>query len=201
MEKLRINMPILVEGKYDKIALSSLVDAHILTTDGFSLFRKSEKQALLRRLAEQNGILVLTDPDGAGRVIRGFLSGILPREKVTHLYIPAIEGKEKRKDRRSRAGLLGVEGIDAETLRKILAPYAADAEKRETGAPITKADFYECGLSGVPNAEEKRVSLARRLSFPPDMSANALLTALNLLYTREEFFTLVQNETNTGEQE
>ena len=194
MEKLKIDIPILVEGKYDKVTLSSLVDGSILTTDGFSLFRKTEKQALLRRLAEKNGILVLTDSDGAGRVIRGFLSGILPPEKIIHLYIPARIGKEKRKTHKSRAGLLGVEGMDAETLRKLLSPYAAGAEKRPRGEALTKADLFLLGLSGGENAAEKRSALQVSLGLPPDMSANALLTALNLLYTREEFLKLMQTE-------
>ncbi len=187
MKKPRLDRPILVEGKYDKATLLSLFDATVLTTGGFSLFRQKEKQALFRRLAEQNGILVLTDPDGAGRVIRGFLSGILPKEKLTHLYVPAVEGKEKRKEKRSRAGLLGVEGIPKEILLSLLSPYVVGAESAPVEkTAVTKIDFYLWGLSGGENASHLRFALARALSLPPEMSANALLSAVNLISSREE---------------
>ena len=114
MERLKISRPVIVEGKYDKITLSSVIDAHVIPTGGFSLFRAEEKKALLRRLAEAHGVIVLTDSDGGGKQIRAFLSGILPKEKVTHLYIPALSGKERRKEKPGKAGLLGVEGMSAE---------------------------------------------------------------------------------------
>ena len=186
MEKLTISRPIIVEGKYDKIKLDSLLSAHIIPTDGFALFKKEEKRLLLRRLAEKSGVIVLTDADGGGKQIRAFLSEILPKDKVTHLYIPPVKGKEKRKEKAGKAGLLGVEGIDADTLRKIFAPFAIDAPARACGG-ITKQDFYKDGLSGKDGAKEKREALARALELPYDLTANALLDACNLLYTKEEY--------------
>lgn len=186
MDKLKISMPIIVEGKYDKIKLDSLVDATVFTTDGFALFKKAEKAALLRRLASEHGVIVLTDSDGGGTQIRSFLSGILPKEKTHHLYIPRIEGKEKRKDKPSRAGTLGVEGMEGELLYKLLSPFATDGDFQRRGG-IDKRRLYLDGLSGTENASEKRAALARALSLPPDLSANALLCAINLLYTEEEY--------------
>ena len=183
-----IDRPILVEGKYDKITLTSLFDATVLVTGGFSVFNNKEKQALLRRVASERGLLVLTDSDGGGKQIRSFLSGILPREKITMLYIPKIEGKEKRKSAPSKGGLLGVEGMSREVLFKILSPYFTDAEHAPSdGKRITKVDLFCDGLSGSDNSAERRAILARFLSLPDDMSANALLEALNLLFSYEEY--------------
>ena len=193
MEKLRIDRPIIVEGKYDKIALSAVVEGTILTTGGFSLFNQKEKTALFRRLASEKGVIVLTDADGGGRQIRAYLSGILPKEKVTHLYTPAIVGKERRKEKAGKAGLLGVEGMEASLLRDLLSPFSTDASPRKAGG-ITKADLYAKGLSGREGAEGARRALCQKLSFPPDMTANALLEALNLLYTKEDFETLTQEK-------
>lgn len=187
MEKIRLDRPILVEGKYDKIAVEAVADTTVIALGGFGIFSQKEKQVLIRRIAEKNGVIVLTDPDGAGRVIRGFLSQILPRERVTHLYIPAIAGKEKRKDTASRAGLLGVEGMDADRLREILSPFATDCDRGALPRmPVTKVDFFTWGLSGGDGSKEKRARFARALSLPPEMSANSLLAAVNLLYSREE---------------
>ena len=187
MEKIRIEKPIIVEGKYDKITLSSLLDANILTLGGFSVFHEKETAAMNRRVAEMGGVIVLTDSDGAGKVLRGYLSSILPKEKVTHLYVPRVEGKEKRKKTASKEGTLGVEGMDADLLRNLFLPFAADApEKQKSGEPLTKADLFSLGLSGGENAKERREALAKRCGLPRDMSSNALLAALNLLYTKEE---------------
>ena len=190
MEKLRIDRPIIVEGKYDKIALSAVVEGTILTTGGFSLFNQKEKTALIRRLCEERGVIVLTDPDGGGRQIRSFLSGILPKEKVTNLYIPAIKGKERRKEKAGKAGTLGVEGMDVSLLRSLLAPFATDAPQKEKGT-LTKARLYADGLSGRDGAAERRRALCELLALPPDMTADALLEALNLLYTEEEYLSFL----------
>ncbi|MBR2611563.1 MAG: DUF4093 domain-containing protein [Clostridia bacterium] len=188
MSKLKIDIPILVEGKYDKITLLSVLDASIFTTGGFSVFNNKEKQALLRRLAEEKGLIVLTDSDGGGKQIRSFLSGILPKEKIRMLYIPKIEGKERRKSHKSKDGFLGVEGMTADLLRSLFAPFAVgeskvQAEKRQ----ITKTDFYLDGLSGGDGAKALRATLARAFSLPEDMTANAFLEALNLLSSYEEY--------------
>ncbi len=190
-EKLSVSLPIVVEGKYDKITLSSILNAHILQTDGFGVFNNKEKAALLRRLAEKNGIIVLTDSDGGGRQIRAFLSEILPKEKVFHLYIPKQKGKERRKDKASKAGLLGVEGMEAELLLSLFRPFADENAKKPRGEALQKKDFYALGLSGGPDSAKKRALLAESLGLPADMTANALLAALSLLYTKEEILAAI----------
>ncbi len=199
MDKLKIDIPILVEGKYDKITLDSILCARIFTTDGFSVFNNKEKQALLRRIAEEKGLIVLTDSDGGGKQIRSFLSGILPKEKIKMLYIPKIEGKEKRKPRKSKGGLLGVEGMTSDFLHSLFQSFAVgegrvDGEKKQ----ITKTDFYLDGLSGGEGSKALRASLAKRFSLPEDMTANALLEALNLLSSYEEYKRVVESVKNEG---
>ena len=186
---LRIKEAIVVEGRYDKIALEPLVDTAVFTTDGFGIFRDKEKMALLRSVAEKRGLIVFTDSDGAGLVIRNRLRGAIPAEYLKHAYIPDIPGKERRKKTASREGTLGVEGMKREVLEEALlrAGATADGEERE---PITKADFALLGLSGGGNAAGKRLSLQKKLGFPEKMSANALLEALNALYSRAEFLPL-----------
>jgi ribonuclease M5 len=191
MEKLRVSRPVIVEGKYDKITLSAIMEGTILTTHGFSLFNQKERVALLRRLAEEKGVIVLTDSYGGGRQIRSFLSGVLPKEKVIHRYIPAVEGKERRKEKAGKAGLLGVEGMDKDLLVRLLSPYADGAPVRQKGG-LTKADFYKDGLSGREGSAEARRTLCANLGFPPDMTADALLEAVNLLYTKEEYEALLR---------
>ena len=179
----RLDRPILVEGKYDKIKLDSLFDGLILTCEGFSLFRRQDKQAFLRRLADEKGLIVLTDSDGGGTQIRSFLRGILPKEKAIHLYIPQIEGKEARKKTASRAGTLGVEGMDGALLRRLLAPYTEGEAESITPSyeAVTKAMLYADGLSGKCDSAERRAALCLALGLPADLSANALLEILNLL--------------------
>ncbi len=191
MEKLKIQKPIIVEGKYDKITLASILDAHIITTGGFSLFNKKETLSLIKRLGERHGIILLTDSDGGGRQIRSYVSSALPKDKITHLYIPKIEGKEKRKRTASRSGLLGVEGMDAELLYKLFLPFSSDASLEDIGG-ITKNDFYFDGLSGGEGSKEKRLLLAKELSLPDDMSANALLEAINLLINKKTYDELIE---------
>ena len=182
---LEISKPIIVEGKYDKIKLSRVVKAHIVTTDGFGIFSKTEKTALIRRLAEDNGVIVLTDSDGAGLVIRNYLRNILPPDKIIHLYTPRIKGKEKRKNTPSKEGFLGVEGMETQWLEKTLAPFADGGAKPRM--QLTKADLYALGLSGGANSEIRRRELSRLLQLPDNLSANALLEAICLLVTPEEF--------------
>ena len=185
MEKLTVSRPIIVEGKYDKIALSSVLHATVLTTDGFGLFRQKEKVALLRRLAGDLGVIVLTDSDGGGRQIRSFLSGALGTARIHHLHIPAVAGKEKRKKQAGRSGLLGVEGADPEVLTRLLSPFYTDT--RPSRASLTKADLFADGLLGGDMSAERRASLALRLGLPADLSSNALLSAINLLFSEEEY--------------
>ncbi|MCI8388849.1 MAG: DUF4093 domain-containing protein [Clostridiales bacterium] len=190
---MKIEIPIAVEGKYDKIKLASIVDAQIITTDGFGVFASHEKTALIRRIAEPKGMIVLTDSDGAGLVIRNYFNSILPKNKLIHLYIPQIKGKERRKKSPSKAGTLGVEGIDAETLRRLLAPYAVGStEAAKPTREVTKVDFFSDGLSGGEASAERRKLLCAKLDLPDNMSANALLAAVNLLCSYDEYKEMVK---------
>lgn len=189
--KLKIKYPIIVEGKYDKIKLDSLFDANIITTGGFELFNDSEKLLLIKRLASKSKIIILTDSDGAGHLIRSHIKTALKPEQIINLYVPQVFGKEKRKKQPSKAGTLGVEGINAEKLVEILSPFGEDAPTKEYGK-ITKADLYKYGLSGRENSQEKRAELLKRLDFPTNMSANAMLSAINMLYTKEEIISILE---------
>ena len=185
--KLKIEKIVLVEGKYDKIKLDSILDATVIPCDGFGIFREKEKKALLRRLAKERGIIVLTDADGAGLVIRNHLKNVLSGNDIIHLYTPAVHGKEKRKAVPSKAGLLGVEGIEADTLRALFLPFAAGEEQTKKKAALTKVDFYTDGLSGGENSAELRKAFCAEAGFPADISAGSLLEAVNLLYSEEEY--------------
>ena len=193
-EKLQIDIPIAVEGKYDKIKIASVADAQIIVTDGFGVFASNEKAALIRRLAEPRGIIVLTDSDGAGLVIRNHFNSILKKDKIFHLYIPQIEGKEKRKKAPSKAGTLGVEGMDADYLRRLLEPFAEGEKENKVHAELTKTDFFTAGLSGGSGAAEKRIRLCKYLNLPDNMSANALLAAINMLGERDKYEEFIEND-------
>ena len=195
-ERLKIPYPVIVEGKYDKLRLESVMVGQILTTDGFGLFNKKEKTMLFRALAKSTPVIVLTDSDGAGKLIRSHISGMIPKERLIHLYTPRIEGKEKRKDAPSAEGTLGVEGMERELLRKLLLPYAnTDAvERRMEENPLSKTDFFVDGLTGGENSRERRNELAKKLGLPPDMTPNALLAALRLLCSYEAYCKLVGRE-------
>ena len=188
-ERLKISMPIIVEGRYDKAALSSIAEATVVTLGGFSVFNSKEKQALIRKLSE-NGIIVLTDSDGAGKTIRAFLQGIVPKERIYNLYVPQIKGKERRKKAPSKEGLLGVEGMDAELLRDLLKPFddggRAELIAKKGGSPVTKQQFYLLGLSGSADASARRALIAESYGLPEDMTANALVDALNVISCAEE---------------
>lgn len=183
---LEIREAIVVEGRYDKIALSSLVDTAIFTTDGFAIFKDKEKMALLRRVAESRGLIVLTDADGAGLVIRNRLRGCIEARFLKHAYIPDVPGRERRKSAASKAGTLGVEGMSPRVLEEALRRAGATVEKYNR-QPVTKAELYALGLSGRPDSAARRKKLLQMLDLPENLSANALLEAVNSLYTREEF--------------
>ena len=195
---VKIKQAIVVEGKYDQNTLSQLVDTTIFQTRGFGVMHDKALLELLRKAARTTGLIIFTDSDGAGFVIRNFLKGALPKEGVLHAYIPDIPGKEKRKRAPGKEGLLGVEGMTKEILLSALENAGADlggeAEKRP-GDTITKFDLYTAGLSGKPDGASKRAAFLEKLRFPAHMSANALLDALNLLYTREEFLALFEETT------
>ncbi len=180
MEKLKIPYPIIVEGKYDKNTLQSVLDARIITTNGFSVFNAAQKRAMLLEMAKQGKIIILTDSDGAGIQIRSTLQRLLPKESIINLYTPQIKGKERRKKTASRAGFLGVEGMSAETIRELFLPLSKEDAKKPS-REISKLDFYNDGLSGGSGAAEKRKALAERFKLPSDISSNALIDALNIL--------------------
>lgn len=195
MEKLRISFPIIVEGKYDKIKISSIADACVIATDGFGVFKNSERLALIRELAKKSKIIVLTDSDGAGKLIRSHITGAIPKDRLIQLYTPQLEGKERRKTHASKEGYLGVEGVEADMLRELLLPFADGGTVNETEREeITKADLYAMGLTGGEGSAKVRDRLATSLGLPKGMTPNALLAALNVLVTREELFALAEKE-------
>lgn len=192
-KKLDIPYPIVVEGKYDRLRLLCVCNAQIITTDGFGIFKKHEKLALIRKLSTATPIILLTDSDGAGKLIRSHLTSAIPKERLIQLYIPRIDGKEKRKAEPSAEGTLGVEGMEAKLLYDLLAPFESDERvARSLENPISKTDFYRDGLSGAQNSTAMRDALAKRLDLPCGMSANALLAALKLLITYEEYTKLIK---------
>ncbi len=190
-EKIKIALPIIVEGRYDKSTLASFVDATIITTGGFSIFNNKEKLALIKKLGE-NGIIVLTDSDGGGKQIRSLLSSLLPKDKIFHLYIPQIKGKEKRKTHASKAGFLGVEGMKKDVILELLSPFENAKKRQKSAKTITKVDFFEDKLTGCDGATERRAKMCRELNLPVDMTPNALLEALNLIYGYEEYKDIIK---------
>ena len=187
----KIREVIVVEGRYDKNAISQVVDATVITLGGFAVFNDREKLVFLRRLAEKQGLIVLTDSDGAGFVIRNYLKGALPKEQIKQAYIPDIHGKERRKRQPGKEGKLGVEGMKPEVLLEALRRAGAtflDEEQEPVSPrePITKADLFVWGLSGGTDSAAKRGALLKRLELPEHLTANGMLEALNLLYGREE---------------
>ena len=192
MEKIKIDLPVIVEGKYDKIKVSSVIDGEIIVTDGFGVFKSREKLALIKRLS-QNGVIILTDSDGAGKLIRSHISGAVPADKIYNLYIPKIKGKEKRKREGSKEGTLGVEGIDAATLREIFETFLKNHDvAKKSGEKVTKADLFELGLSGSEGSSERRDRIAEKLGLPSGLTAPAFVSAVNVIMTREEFLGAVE---------
>ena len=192
----RIKEAIVVEGRYDKNTLSQVVDAPIVTLEGFSVFNDREKLRFLRRLAEERGLILLTDSDGAGFVIRNYLKGSLPKDRIKQAYIPDVPGKERRKRSPGKEGKLGVEGMGPgvllESLRCCGATFLDEAEEPlPDRTPITKADLYAWGLSGGPGSAGRRRALLKARDLPSRLTANGLLEALNLLYSREEVEELI----------
>lgn len=193
---MRVREAIVVEGRCDKAKLSTLVDGTIIETGGFAIFNDSERMALIRQLAVKRGVIILTDSDGAGFLIRSRLSQCLPPDQVKHAYTPDIMGKERRKARPSKEGKLGVEGMTLEVLADCLRRAGAtieDAPAHKATSEITKADLFELGLSGGTGSAEKRRALQKLLGLPERLSANGLLQALNALYTREQLAQALEN--------
>ena len=185
---IKIREAIVVEGRYDKNTLSQIVDAPILETSGFGIFKDKKQMQLLRQVAEKRGLIVFTDSDGAGFVIRNHIKSAIPAQFLKHAYIPDIFGKERRKTAPSKEGKLGVEGMTRELILEALRRAGATIEGENVSQPqqITKQDLMELGLSGGKDSSAKRLALLKKLNLPEHMSANALLQALNLLYTLDE---------------
>ena len=186
---VKIQEAIVVEGRYDKNTLSQIVEAPIFETSGFGIFKDREQMALLRRVAEKRGLIVFTDSDGAGFVIRNHIKSAIPGKYLKHAYIPDIPGKERRKGTPGKEGKLGVEGMTPEVILSALKAAGATMDGSTLAAPrdpITKQDFFEWGLSGGPDSGEKRRKLLKRLELPEHMTANALLQAVNLFCGKEE---------------
>lgn len=195
--KKKIREVIVVEGRYDKNTLSQVVDAVIVETGGFSVFHNKEKIDYLRRLARERGLILMTDPDGAGFVIRNYLKGALPKGCVKQAYVPDIAGKERRKRHGSKEGKLGVEGmrpqVILDALRRAGATFAQQDESEMPVHPvITKADFYEWGLSGRPDSTARRAAVLHALDLPAHMTANALLEFINAVGTHEQVAEIIQ---------
>lgn len=185
----RIREVIVVEGRYDKNTLKQVVDATVVETGGFGVFNNKERLALLRRLAAERGLIIFTDSDGAGFVIRNFLKGAIPKSQIKHAYIPDIFGKERRKAAPGKEGKLGVEGMEPEVLldalRRAGATFEGETVSRER-RPITKAGLYELGLTGTPDSSDRRAALLKKLGLPERMTTNAMLEALDILFDWEE---------------
>ena len=198
---VKIKEAILVEGRYDKNTLSQIVDAPILETSGFGIFKDKKQMALLRQVAEKRGLIVFTDSDGAGFVIRNHVKSAIPGKYLKHAYIPDIQGKEKRKAAPGKEGKLGVEGMSREIILEALRRAGAtiEGEQNIPAHQITKQDLMELGLSGGADASAKRLKLLKKLDLPEHMSPNAMLQALNLLLTLEELTNIVQTmESDNG---
>lgn len=190
----KIKEAIIVEGKYDKNTISQVVDAYIIETSGFGIFSNREKTELIRRLARKRGIIVFTDGDGAGLVIRNYIKGAVKDGTVKQAYIPDIYGKEKRKRTASKEGKLGVEGMKPEIIIRALENCGATFENEaqpQKAEEITKADLFEAGLSGAVGSAQRRREMMKKMELPENLSSNALLDVLNALYTREEFRSII----------
>ncbi len=191
---IKLSQAVIVEGKYDKITLQNIIDATIIVTNGFRVFKDKEKRELIRLLAKKRGIVVITDSDSAGALIRSHLKQICPEGTITNVYVPQLVGKEKRKDKRSKEGFLGVEGLERQTLIDALARSGITGEicQQKNERKITKTVMYDFGLSGGENSSYLRNSLAEYLKLPKGMSSNAFLDCLNAIYNYDEFIKAVE---------
>jgi ribonuclease M5 len=194
---LKIPYPVIVEGKYDKLRLSSVIEANIIVTDGFGIFKNHEKAALMRALARKTPLIIMTDSDGAGKLIRSYLSRILPKEKVICLYIPQIEGKEKRKKEPSAEGFLGVEGIERDILYDLFFPYVdVNMKQKIEENPLTPAILCRDGLTGAPDSQARRDKVGAEFGLPPGMNAKAFLAAVKCVATYEEYLVALRANDN-----
>lgn len=191
---IKLQQAVIVEGKYDKIKLSNILDALIIETNGFQIFKDKEKKNFIKRLADERGIIVLTDSDHSGFQIRSFVSMGIDKSKIKHIYIPDVYGKEKRKAQPSKEGKLGVEGIDDKVLLKLFDSLNIEYSLEENREMVTTYDLFEAGISGTPNAVQNKKRFLEKLNLPEFLSAKSLLSYINSSMTKEEFYNLVQND-------
>lgn len=192
-EKIKLTEAVIVEGKYDKIKLSNILDAFIIETNGFAIFKDKSKLSFIKKLAKERGIIILTDSDHAGFMIRNYISSGVPKEQIKNVYIPDIFGKEKRKDTPSKEGKLGVEGMTKEVILVSLEKAGVSSTSSVCDNPITTVDFYDLGLTGGANSKAKRKAVCKALELPEFLSTSSLISCINNFMTKEEFFDLCQN--------
>ncbi|WP_288314100.1 toprim domain-containing protein [uncultured Eubacterium sp.] len=192
-EKIKLTEAVIVEGKYDKIKLSNILDAFIIETNGFAIFKDKSKLSFIKKLAEERGIIILTDSDHAGFMIRNYISSGVPKEQIKNVYIPDIFGKEKRKDTPSKEGKLGVEGMTKEVILASLEKAGVSSTSSVCDNPITTVDFYDLGLTGGANSKAKRKAVCKALDLPEFLTTSSLISCINNFMTKEEFFDLCQN--------
>lgn len=191
-EKIKISQAVIVEGKYDKIKLSNIIDAFIIETNGFGIFKDKKKLSFIKKIANEKGIIILTDSDHAGFMIRNYISSGVPKDRITNIYIPDIIGKEKRKDKSSKEGKLGVEGMSRDILLSAFEKADIACSRSSNDNPVTNYDLFELSLSGTPNAKQNKKKILAKLDLPEYLSTNSLLTYINSQMSREEFFDITK---------
>lgn len=191
--KIKLTEAVIVEGKYDKIKLSNILDAFIIETNGFAVFKDKTKLSFIKKLAKERGIIILTDSDHAGFMIRNYISSGVPKEQIKNVYIPDIFGKEKRKNAPSKEGKLGVEGMTKEVIVEALSKAGVTSSKSVCSDPVTTVDFYDLGLTGGAGSKAKRKALCKALDLPEFLSTSSLISCINNFMTKEEFYSVCQN--------
>lgn len=192
-DKIKLSEAVIVEGKYDKIKLSNIIDAFIIETNGFAVFKDKTKLSFIKKLAKERGIIILTDSDHAGFMIRNYISSGVPKEQIKNVYIPDIFGKEKRKNAPSKEGKLGVEGMTKEVIVEALSKAGITSSKSVCSDPVTTVDFYDLGLTGGAGSKAKRKALCKALDLPEFLSTSSLISCINNFMTKEEFYSVCQN--------
>ena len=192
-DKIKLSEAVIVEGKYDKIKLSNILDAFIIETNGFAVFKDKTKLSFIKKLAKERGIIILTDSDHAGFMIRNYISSGVPKEQIKNVYIPDIFGKEKRKNAPSKEGKLGVEGMTKEVIVEALSKAGITSLKSVCSDPVTTVDFYDLGLTGGAGSKAKRKALCKTLDLPEFLSTSSLISCINNFMTKEEFYSVCQN--------
>ncbi len=192
-DKIKLSEAVIVEGKYDKIKLSNILDAFIIETNGFAVFKDKTKLSFIKKLAKERGIIILTDSDHAGFMIRNYISSGVPKEQIKNVYIPDIFGKEKRKNAPSKEGKLGVEGMTKEVIVEALSKAGITSSKSVCSDPVTTVDFYDLGLTGGAGSKAKRKALCKVLDLPEFLSTSSLISCINNFMTKEEFYSVCQN--------